>query len=76
MYTQLWLAGTFIQDAVELYARTLTISDPSDFAEFAVTVWWPMRKLIVIAIITVLCVHMTIRVYRHEKKDNGCNGDN
>jgi hypothetical protein len=60
-YVWIWLAGTAFNGIVNLYARSLTLTDPDLFCAFSKTFWWPLRKITILVILTVFMVHMTLR---------------
>ena len=71
VYTLLWLAGTFIISGVNLYARSLRFIDPRLFYDFSQTIWWPARNLVVLAVLIILCVHMSARACFWAQHKNG-----
>ena len=60
-YTMLWIFGTFVSSTIALYSRSLVLTDPELFLEFGQSVWWGLRTWIILAVLVVLCVHMSVR---------------
>ena len=65
IYVTLLFMGIAFDHGVGLCARSMRFTDSESYLVFMASWLWPARMYLLLAVLTAIVVHMTMRVYRN-----------